>query len=417
MITNRRTRAGVVAGLGALLAVAPLGVAAPGQAATEMSRIVATLVDPAGAPVAKACVSVAYTGRKACSGADGVATLTLPVSPSRRTIVAWTPSGSRGAVSTQVDGSGAVAVTLTLAPSAVLRGTIVDETGAPRVGVCPTAALPDDPYAPTLARQKGTCTDAKGRWAIRGLAAGSYTVYAPAVEGFPWSYAPGLGAPSTTYAVTAGQVRTLTWTSGGAATVSGTVTLPDGKPAVAVLVSLAGVPDLSMPPMTDAWTARTDSQGKYRITGLAHVVKPLVAYDYPASFAFTYTGGATDSASATPVDVPWGGSVTADIRTKPEAKLQVTLAGVPAAASQANVQAWTLSGDRSGWEQGMSAPGGTFDLRGVAAGTVKLSATVYSPEGVPTTFWYAGAPDAASATPVKVSTTKATSLTWTLPTE
>ncbi|HMI94549.1 MAG TPA: carboxypeptidase-like regulatory domain-containing protein, partial [Polyangiales bacterium] len=134
---------------------------------------------------------------------------------------------------------------------AVLAGRVIDETGAPVADATLEARAESDPTsAEPLQRTSG---DAQGRFALRGLPAGSYALIARAPL-HELTVLPKVQAPSGGDGLQVVLVRT--------SALRGEVRAADGSPAVKALVTAAG---------SGLWPPRsleTDAQGRFELSPL-----------------------------------------------------------------------------------------------------------------------------------------------------
>lgn len=121
----------------------------------------------------------------------------------------------------------AVEVEVQVSPARTVEGRVVDAAGAGAPGVSVSLTAPEPPY-----ERRSDGTDADGRFEIQAVLPARYRV---AAESGPR----GRGVLKTVD-VTRVDVRGLTLKLGAAATVAGTVSRPDGKPAAGAIVRLTG---------------------------------------------------------------------------------------------------------------------------------------------------------------------------------
>lgn len=385
------------------------------------ATLVAHLVDQAAQPLAGACVEAG--AERACSGNDGTATLTGLPSGSL-TLVASTEDASRGAVQKVVAAKrGATReLTLRLAPSAVVQGTIVGESGKARSKVClRLESAVGDPLPPYLDKQQVTCSDSTGRWSVKGVPSGRYQVWVYGDDTHPYVYAPGVALAKDATVVTAQAGRTVqtgVTTAGVGGSVSGVITSPAGKPVADAWVVLNGDnPGRIGDGGAGIYTARTDAKGVYTITNVPQWSVPVMAYLRSQPYAFTWSGGTTDSVSAQKVQVAWGKTATANITFLPEVPLTVTVANAPKGA-YVELDLISAGGNPAGYSGEVSAERPTTTISGLGAGKVRLRVQVALPNVPDTkfpTFWYVDATSAETATPVTLVAGQPAQLTVTLP--
>ncbi|MFN8074489.1 MAG: hypothetical protein U0Q15_03590 [Kineosporiaceae bacterium] len=389
------------------------------------ATLVVTAVDKDGVPLKGVCLTSTTTaGSPPCTGTTGTVTLTRQPG-GRQSVVASVPDGSLGAVEKAVvlKRGKTTKVTLRLLPTATLTGTIVSEAGKPRAKVCVQVDAADVRVRPAyLDQQVASCSDSQGRFRVKGIPTGRYVVYVYGDETHPYVYAPGVARFPDAKVVTAKAATTVdsgTTVAGLGGTVTGVVTSPDGEPVAGAWVALGGDnPGRIGDGGAGIDTAKTDADGRYTITNVAQWSVPAMAYARDKPYAFTWTGGVTESAQAEKVQVSWGKTSTADIRFLPEAQLKVTMTGVPAGYA-VEFDTISASGDPAGWGGGLRADDPTTVLRGFGTGDIRIKATMLRVDSTSSDdyveWWYPSAAGPETATPVSVTAGEVGELTWAVP--
>ncbi|HYC78662.1 MAG TPA: carboxypeptidase-like regulatory domain-containing protein, partial [Planctomycetota bacterium] len=155
-------------------------------------------------------------------------------------------------------------VTLTLRRGRVLSGTAMGDDGRPAAGACVRWRRSASPSAfrPSRGEEPSTFADAAGRFLLTGVPLSDGVV--DAVHG---EYSGGFEAP-----VSVSEVGPLALTLAAGATVSGTVTYPDGAPAVdvALLYLAAGASaSVGQADTPRRRRTRTDAAGRFRFDDVA----------------------------------------------------------------------------------------------------------------------------------------------------
>ncbi|GAB3449517.1 hypothetical protein GCM10027517_35870 [Phycicoccus ginsengisoli] len=324
---------------------------APGETATVDDRLLAgatvsgrITADGTRAPIAGACVDVVAlrydsdsSVGQACTDTDGRYSVDVPVKgtfavkvtdPRGRYAGEYggnTRNRDRATTYTLARGD-AVTVDAGLAKGASITGTVVDAvTGAPVADVCPFAyrgnAGAMDPW------NTHDCSDGTGAWTVRGLPAGSYALRLDGGPGSPyagtWAFKAATQATADLVTVDTGQtkaVRPVKVSTGG--TVSGVVTDPAGQPVEGAWVSI----DYGWPgragPGEGRYTAQTDFQGRYTITGAPLGDHPVFVYSgYGSDLAPEWSGDSATRAGATTIRVRQGRTTTFDAQLAPGAHI------------------------------------------------------------------------------------------------
>jgi protocatechuate 3,4-dioxygenase beta subunit len=301
-----------------------------------------------------------------------------------------------------------------LVVGATITGRVVDDkTGEPvfDMGICPTAYAGRQGDAVAAS---GDCADADGRWYLRGLPAGSYTVHFTRDSTHAPMWAPGSAtqAGAALYTVARGQsidIGTVRMRAGGA--VSGRVTDRAGRPVADAWVSLHNEDCGAV-----CWAeARTDADGRYRVTNVApgRWFARILAPGQP--YAWQWSGGATDPASARWFRTGFDTTTRLDVVLQPEARLAVTVTGMRPGYFT-TVTAYTLSGEPVGNGGWLEVSGtGTATVTGLPASRVKLK--VRSSDEYDTDVqeaWYGGSSQE-TARPIPVAPGRNAAVTVELP--
>lgn len=223
------------------------------------------------------------------------------------------------AVSFEVTRGGTTTIDASLAKAASITGLAVDaKTGMPIDGACPALYLGHDgDYA---SGQVATCSEADGRWTVRGLGRGAYALHLNTNGGTSymagtWAFKADSQATADLISVQPGEdktVRNVKLAPGGV--LSGRITDQFGNPVKGAWVNAEGNFPGRAGPGEGPYTGYTDSDGRYTIIGLpAGSYTPLVYADYYNSdLAPEWSGDADTRSEATPITVRAGRSATFD---------------------------------------------------------------------------------------------------------
>lgn len=206
------------------------------------------------------------------------------------------------------------------APSGMLTGKVVNESGQPLVGATVFVRTANSP-----ATGRTASTDIDGNFRVHGLAPGLYSLSASAVA-HAWP-APDPSAPPTYYRV--GDSVRIDLVRGGV--ITGSITNAQGEPVIGVRVRAILVRNAkgAVPPTAvfAAFEQSTDDRGIYRIYGLAPGSYLVSAGGSSFSQPFQFNPYDTDSPTyapsatrddATEVVVRAGEESSADIRYRAE---------------------------------------------------------------------------------------------------
>lgn len=306
-------------------------------------------------------------------------------------------SGAYAATSVRVTAAAGTTATAdaALVAAGQVSGVAVDaRTGAPLQGLCPNA------YSGRTTTLVGriVCSDATGRWSVRGITPGQVTVLVPGDTTHVDRWVPGVDTQAEAKLLTVVARRTLdvgTVKLPHGAVLSGRITDTRGRPVEGAWVVVGRFnPDAGAG--EGRWTARTGADGRYSIpnVGLAPDVATVYAPGLP--LAWQFSGGASDPADATLLRFRSEKTTRFDAVLAPEARLTVRVHGA-APDSFSQVSARTRSGAFVGWSAFVVGDGeGT--VAGLPTSRVKVVVTV---EG--RTLWWAGG-RALSADPAAAAT-------------
>jgi large repetitive protein len=232
------------------------------------------------------------------------------------------------------DGATASGVSARLGPGGELSGTATNSLGAPIAGLDVTAALCSNIGAVDAAPAAITVTDADGRYAVYGLAAGSYTI------DFNWTYsvAGGDGAPQFYGGPTVSSATCVPVAAGAATSgidvqlaptgqISGVVTDTSGGPLPGQTVFADG----SGPDSTQNVITHAGVDGSFTISGLGpgQYIVGFEGGGFPTTY---YTGG--------------GDSLTGELLT---VTAGATLGGIDEMLQPAGQISGTVTGPGGAW--------------------------------------------------------------------
>ncbi|OFE14191.1 hypothetical protein BA895_11230 [Humibacillus sp. DSM 29435] len=301
-----------------------------------------------------------------------------------------------------------------LAVGGQLSGRAVDATtGMSLASACAYAYFGrTDRYV----RAVSTCSDASGRWSIKGLPAGTFTVGV---------FGPGSMQPTWAYGAASQQQAHLFPLSGGAkrsigpvriaslGSVTGVVTDANGGPVANAWINLDGRFPGRAGPGEGPLSAHTDAAGRYTVSNVSPgSYRPIVYADDYTSFAPEWAGDSDTLAGATPVTVTSGSSAVLDLQVAAGARLAINIVNADGTPAGRNLDGFiTLTtgeyiGDfdyYNGSSSGSNAlPGGSFILR-------------LSDGETGDTYWYDGATSADAADPVTLARGETKAITFHLP--
>lgn len=390
--------------------------------------------DATGQPVAGACADVLITTEHgdldvATGCADESGRYSVDVAPGTYTVRFYDPSHTHApeyhtnattpeqASSLTVARGQTVVADASLGAAAVLTGTVVDaRTGAPVEGACPDAFWGN--AGQLVSRIDGSCSDAAGRWSLRGLPTGAFAVRFSTAWHNPtyaetWAYKSTTQDEAQLIAVTGGSsvtTRNVKLQLGGM--VSGTITDAFGNPVSGAWVDLDGSIPWGAGGGEGRFVAHTDEAGHYAITGVPEGdYRPVVYSDWETDFAPEWSGDADTIALAEPVSVKTAKTSSFDAVVAPGGKLTgsvVDASGNPTPA-HISVEVYDIAGKVVGvffWNgehfTGTELPGG--DVR------MKLHNWETGDE-----WWYDGASSPVDATVVHLERGEPVDITFHLP--
>jgi protocatechuate 3,4-dioxygenase beta subunit len=392
------------------------------DAAPRRTTVTGRVTDAAtGDPVPDVCAALAPpddlsdTADSDCADPDG--TFALDAAAGTWVVVVTDGTGGHAAAVSEefslVEGQEATGIRVVLERAGGLTGRVVDQvTGLPVPGVCPNAYTGRD--GDYVLGQVMTCTDATGRWELAGLPPGQTTVRIGRDSGHlaRWADDAETQAEATVYTVgpdRSATVATVRLCRGG--TLTGLVTDQDGTPVSGAWVVLGDFRARSGPG-GGRYTAETGDDGRYTITNIPPTREPVLVYGTPGSpFAWQWSGGVDDPASATPVTIQYDRVTRFDARLLPGATLEVTTVGAPDAWVQLDTV--TASGAPVGWPADVYGDG-TVRVTGLPTSSVTLEIRPSGRSGPVLRYEQAG--DGTGATPIAVRGGQTTSVTVRFPT-
>ncbi|WP_106297860.1 carboxypeptidase-like regulatory domain-containing protein [Knoellia remsis] len=224
-----------------------------------------------------------------------------------------------------------------LATASTITGRAVDaKTGAPIADACPSAyAGRSGGY---VRGQVSDCSGADGRWAVKGLASGEYTVAVdadgePRVYSRTWAYkatSQATAALITVPAASTKAIRDVQMLPGG--TVTGVITGPTGQPVADAWVRIDGGYPGRVGPGEGPYTAQTDANGRYTIQGVPPGEHSAFVYTMSDdTLAPEWSGNALTSSSATTFQVKALKTTTFNAQLAPASRLGITVVGADGA--------------------------------------------------------------------------------------
>lgn len=302
---------------------------------------------------------------------------------------------------------------LALTPGAAITGVLVDAaTRAPLRGVCVDAFLAGavQSFVGTTSR----CTDATGRWRVKGLPAGRVQLRLGGDATHPAVWAP--LAPTqetaTKYLVTPGRTTgtgTVAEPLGGS--LAGRILGPDGAGVPNVFVSVGGRHPGRAGAGEGQYVGVTDATGRYVIRNLPQWNVPVVVYPGDQPLGVRWSGGATDPAKAKPVALLWNTRTTFGLKLQPEARLAVTVTGT-AGSTDVLVDPVGSDGSVIGFGNDLLGGDGTTTVAQLPGGAVRLRLTLFPSNRV---FYYDAATTVAGATPIPTTAGATSTVTVAVP--
>ncbi|WP_207556138.1 MSCRAMM family protein [Intrasporangium flavum] len=295
--------------------------------------------DATGAPIAGACVDVfrlpvadwVDTVASACTDDTGAYSVAVPdegsfgvrfSDPDGRYVAEVHDGASDAAHATPVElhAGDTSTIDASLAPAATITGLAVDaKLGTPLEGACPEAYVGH--AGARVEGQVATCSDASGRWSIRGLPAGSYALhlgmgYGPYPSGDVWAFKATSQATADLVTVGAGATKAIRNVKiDPPVTISGRITDPFGNPVAGATVNPRG--DLMDRSGECFDCATTDADGRYTVGPIAAgTYRPVVYTGYGVGpWAPEWVGDSTSFEGATPLTIKPGkaGSFSAQL--------------------------------------------------------------------------------------------------------
>ncbi len=394
------------------------------------ASVTGLVVDRNGEPIEGACAQLTYayedtvyTGGTECRGAltdaDGRYALVpedymygLPM-----TVAAYDPQGRyagqlagntrnlANALTYDVKPGASIEVsTITLIGGGSMTGrTVVADTLAPLSGICPSAMLGagDQPWGVIT-----TCSNANGRYTVKGLPAGNYKLLLSPEWGsgykYTWYYWADTRAKALVVPVGYGQAVTLRRQGFVApGTLSGQVLNAAGAPVEGISVDVSGTYPAFLGGCDSPMCATTDAEGRYSIRVPGGTYKPL-AGDHRGRFAAAFSGNVGTSRLATPVTVSESAPATMDFRLV--RGLTITGTFKTATPSWRMGRVFTASGDLVG-EFSSTDPETEFASTRLLPGTYKLQL-----EG--SGIWYEATLHAADALKIELTRSSPAHVTW-----
>ncbi len=417
----------------------------------ERGAVVGTVTDArTGAPIAGVQVKVLDPVNADPSGGDGVGWATTDDQGAYRaditnpgTYTVQFTAGDQGYVGVYAGGTrdiaaartvtvsefGQVRLDQTMTLGATLTGRAVDQRGRmPLAGV--NVSLATGTYDPNAWWKSnvwgvgGTSSDANGWYTVTGVPTGTYTMMLtpPWQSGYArqWYQKGSTQATATPIAVTTASKQTLkTVAFVPGATVTGVIREQQGQPVPNGCVDMmgnyagrAGAPE-------GLWSVCADENGRYAIGVAAGTYTPLAFAPYSDTLAPSWYGGATTKATATPVNLKAGKSITLDFVLPVGGHIvgkTVTAAGEKPIGFYVMGEVYNTSGDHIGMVDAGDYNDWTLHSTPLPPGRYVIQAKVYDmATGNATDAWYDGASSRATATTITVGPLETREIVFHLP--
>ncbi|MCK6079029.1 carboxypeptidase regulatory-like domain-containing protein [Microbacterium sp. EYE_5] len=391
------------------------GVDAPLVRSASLSGIVR---DEAGQPVEDATVTTWFNvgpsqhghgvttddaGRWRISGLEGGEYRVQVEAPSGANLIErWWDNASTEAeatpiqlkASTDVDG-----IDVALAAGNIVSGRVTSTDGAPIAGVRISLQSTSNSGA---SWPRSTRTDEDGRYTLRGIADGAYTVhaYTDSVVNFidaPWTGDQPGGEPKVIDLSDRAERSGIDLRLAPGARLSGRVTDRAGKGVADVSVDVWGERDFAY-----GW-ASTDEDGVWQILGLPADGYTVAFRGQHQGFIPEWWKGALSRDTATTVDVPAGGHVDdIDATLRQGATISGTVS-VPAGGGGADVDVEVWARDDEGWSVLASASAdrdGSYAVKGLPNGSYLVRFSTFG--GNAADEWWRDAASRRAATAVTI---------------
>lgn len=320
------------------------------------------------------------------------------------------PDSSGATLVTVSPGSTTEGISAELAPGSTLSGTVTDVAGNPVQGL--------SVYVSSLATpeegDRWSVTDSDGRYSVRGLRAGEYSVRFEGTDDVltEWWDDARTKADATPVTVpAASDVTDVSPQLAAAGGVEGIVTDEAGEPIAGVEVRVAPV-GAQLPYDLGERRALTALDGTYLVRGLGagdHTVE-FVTTDAEGSFLGEWWDDARAKSSSAPVTVQEGTTTTGiSPRLAPGGQISGTvISGDGAAFPNFAVHAY-LEDESAATRSYVSTEDGAYSLRGLRPGNYTLRFTGFDGSDQTLVEWWDNAANRASATAIPVTVGSPTS--------